>query len=63
MRIRTLVLATAVISSSGLQMRSQMSGPPTVTAGGYKGRPRESSGRFAVHDGIPGSGSGQGDAR
>ena len=28
MRIRTLVLAAAVISSCGLHMRSQMSGPP-----------------------------------
>src|ERR1700683_94664 len=28
MRIRALLLATAVISSGGLQMRSQMSGPP-----------------------------------
>src|SRR5215469_14984082 len=28
MRIRTLVLAASVISSCGLQMRSQMSGPP-----------------------------------
>jgi hypothetical protein len=30
MRIRTLVLAAAVILSSGMQMRSQMSGPPPL---------------------------------
>src|ERR1700749_1624934 len=39
MRIRTLVLATAVISSSGVQMRSQMSGPPPSPPVGTKEDP------------------------
>src|ERR1700684_200496 len=34
--------------------------PPAVAAGGDKGRPRESGGRFALHDGVPGSGRGEG---
>ena len=33
MRIRTLVLAVVVISVSGLEMRSQTSGPPPAAAG------------------------------
>src|SRR5271163_608063 len=39
MRIRTLVLAVAVISSSGVQMRSQMSGPPPSPPVGTKEDP------------------------
>src|SRR6201996_9821466 len=39
MLIRTLVLATAVISSSGVQMRSQMSGPPPSPPVGTKEDP------------------------
>src|ERR1700719_4465572 len=39
MRIRTLLLATAVISSSGLQVRSQMSGPPPSPPVGTKEDP------------------------
>src|SRR6201998_334719 len=39
MRIRTLVLAAAVISSSGVQMRSQMSGPPPSPPVGTKEDP------------------------
>jgi hypothetical protein len=39
MLIRTLVLAAAVISSSGVQMRSQMSGPPPSPPVGTKEDP------------------------
>lgn len=39
MRIRTLVLAAAVISSSGVQMRSQTSGPPPSPPVGTKEDP------------------------
>ena len=39
MGIRTLVLAAAVISSSGVQMRSQMSGPPPSPPVGTKEDP------------------------
>ena len=39
MRIRTLLLAAAVISSSRLQMRSQMSGPPPSAPVGTKEDP------------------------
>src|ERR1700758_1636052 len=39
MRLRTLVLAAAVISSSGVQMRSQMSGPAPSPAVGTKEDP------------------------
>ena len=39
MRIRTLVLAAAVISSGGLQLRSQMSGPPPSPPVGTKEDP------------------------
>ena len=39
MRIRTLVLAAAVISSSGVQMCSQMSGPPPSPPVGTKEDP------------------------
>lgn len=39
MRIRTLVLAAAVISSSGVQMRSQTSGPPGSPPVGTKEDP------------------------
>src|SRR6202167_6658603 len=35
---------------------------PAVAAGGYKGSPRESGGRFALPDGVPGSGRGEGHA-
>ncbi len=60
MRIRALILAVAVIVGGGMQMRAQMSGPPAVAAGGYKRRPRERGGRFALHDGVSGSGRGEG---
>src|ERR1022692_1074523 len=36
---------------------------PAVGAAGYKGRPRESCGRFALHDGVPGSGRGGSEER
>jgi uncharacterized damage-inducible protein DinB len=39
MRIRTLVLAVAVISSCGLQMRSQASGTPSLPPVGTKADP------------------------
>ena len=39
MRIRTLALAAAVISSGGMQMRSQMSGPPPSPPVGTKEDP------------------------
>lgn len=39
MRVRTLVLAVAVISGSGLQMRSQVSGPPPAAPAGTKEDP------------------------
>src|SRR5215469_11269399 len=39
MRIRNLVLATAVISSSDLQMRAQMNGPPSSPPVGTKEDP------------------------
>src|SRR5215472_13400970 len=39
MRIRTLVLAVAVISCSGLDMHSQTSGPPPAAPGGTKEDP------------------------
>ena len=39
MRIRTLVLAVAVISCSGLEMRSQTSGPPSASPAGTKEDP------------------------
>ena len=61
MRIHTLVLAAAVISSSGVQMLSQMSGPPSSPPVGTKEDPAKAL--DAVDDGIPGSGGGEGDAR
>jgi len=39
MRIRTLILAVAVISCSGLEMRSQTSGPPPAAPAGTKEDP------------------------
>lgn len=62
MRIHTLVLAAVGISCGGGQMRSQVSGPHRRHRG-YKGRPRESAERFAIHDAISSSRGTKGDAR
>ena len=60
MRIRTLALAAAEWWHADALTDERT---PTVTASGYKGRPRESGGRFSLHDGIPGSRGGEGYAR